>query len=711
MAEAIADAIMGSYSKKDGYFESPGYLCTWAQGHLLQLAEPESYDPKYKQWSLDHLPIIPVKYKLDQNPKTLDRLRTIKSLLPRCTSVVNACDSAREGQYIFGNIEQHLQIINKPVKRLWTSSVTKEALQQAWANMKDDREYRNLLIAGKARAAADWVIGINSTRAFTTKHNETLTLGRVQTPLLAMLLDHQNNIENFVVETYYQVQGTFGTGSESYTGIWQGPRLTDKVAAEQIAQSIKGKIGIVTHYEKKVTKANPPILFSLSLLQREASKKYGFEGSYTLELIQSLYEKKVLTYPRTSSSYVDETNIPEMHKAFDALLQTPYQQNMSGADKAWVSTSNKNVCNPKEIEDHHAILPTHIIPTSFESEDHRLIYDLIVRRFISHFFPPAEYIQYTILTEVNQEPFKSSIKELKDLGWKQVYADWKKPKEESEEEELKRGVQLTQNQQVFCLQGDTIPKETTPPKWYLEGEIPYIMKTLGKDIEDPEMRALMRDKGLGTEATRSGIVNQLKEKGYIYIEKNKVKVSQKGKQLIELVRSSGINILTSVTMTAEWEKELNLIAKGNTSPARFVDSVNKLVQYIVQQVKAQAAAPATFFKQTIGLCPACKNDLVESRYSYRCSDTSCSVNIPKEKGGKKLSAKNISDLITKGKTSVLTFKKKDESGTYDAALILKTDYTIGFEYANTNSGKGKAGSRSQGSSKSRSTSSYKKNGA
>lgn len=677
-ARAIADAILGQYQKHDGYFQNDRYTVTWAVGHLISLADPEEYDPKYTKWDLKLLPIIPNPIKLSPNPKTKKQLDVIKRLASSCTGIVNATDCAREGELIFGYIMEYLGI-NKPVKRLWTSSLTPDAIRKAFSTMKNGADYLPLLQAAKARSLADWLIGMNATRAFSVKHKDLLTIGRVQTPVLAMLYDRQRAIETFQKSKYYEVEATFQQGFQVYTGVWQGPTLTDQAAADHLTNKVKGKPAVIKDYQAKDSKENPPKLYDLTLLQQEANAKYGYSAQKTLDIAQSLYEKQAITYPRTSSNYVDETNVEFMQKVYDLVIQMPFGKALTaGADRLLVNVQNKNLCRPDKIDDHHAILPTEKLPHDMTEEEEE-IYEMILRRYLAHFFPPAEYKHYTIITEVEKETFKTNIKELKVVGWKAVNQPEDDPDEQ--QEQLQVNFQVDPTQSLQCIDSFTKEKETRAPKYYTEGSLVAAMKSAGKEIQDPDLRDAMKDSGLGTPATRANIIERLKHVGYIESKGKRLMITAKGKTIVELIRQSGIHVLTSPEMTAEWEKKLNEIAKNQFSVQQYMDTVIKFTHYIIQTVKGQHTLAPSATKPSLGKCPKCQHDVVETKKAFSCSrqQAGCDFVIWKEICKRKITSKVVSDLLNKGKTAYLTFVNKNGQN-FEARLILQGDGTTKFDF-------------------------------
>jgi len=731
MGRNIAAVIEPRAKNNRTYLEGEQYIITWAIGHLVGLAEPDAYDPKYKRWNLRDLPIIPEQFKIIPNPKTKDQLKVIGEVAKRCSHIVNACDAGREGQYIFALIQQQLKL-KQPVKRLWISDLTPESIGRGFAELKDSVEFENLTQAARARSEADWLIGMNASRAFTTRHQTLLSVGRVQTPVLALIYDRQKEIEAFESQTFYDVKALFKQDQLEYTGTWQGERLTSQEKAETIAAKVHGKNGTITKYEVKETKEYPFKLYDLTLLQREANAKYGYSAKKTLDLAQALYERhKVISYPRTNSNYVNEQNIEGMHKALHLLKSTSYASMAAGADPSRVHVNNKAVCNPQRVEDHHAILPTLKRPGTLSKEEQH-IYDLVITRFLSHFYPPAMYKQHTVLTEVEGETFKTGIKELLSLGWKVLIAQdtekkksksSKKGKEDEEEENQEwndRAFDLTPDKPVQCKKSEVKEKATQPPKNYTEGTLLKAMESAGKSIEDEALRDAMKDSGLGTPATRAATIERLKKVGYITMQGKKITVTQKGRTAVELIRHAGVELLASPEMTGQWERRLHQISKGEASADVFMQNVQKFTVSIINKVSSQRPAPSSLFggdedkskgrgkrsaskaapaskakvertskptpksapaasneapsvRSPLGRCPrpGCDGHIIEGRKGYGCANfkTGCSYVIWKEFAGKQISHAMLKSLLLQGKTQVLSFKNEDGS-TYKGRLIL-----------------------------------------
>lgn len=606
MGRNIAAAIDPKAKNYRSYLEGDQYIITWAIGHLIELAEPEAYDDRYKKWNIHDLPIIPDSFKLVPNKKTIDQLKVIAQLAKRSSMLVNACDAGREGQHIFSLIQRHLKL-SQPVKRLWISDLTSETIRKGFAELKDGAEYENLTKAARARSEADWLIGMNGSRAFTTKHNVLLSVGRVQTPVLALIYDRQKQIEAFSSLTFYELIGHFTQNEVTYKGIWQGETITDPAKAEQLARKVQGKEGRIESYERKETREFPFKLYDLTLLQREANSRLGFSAKKTLDIAQSLYEKhKVISYPRTNSNYVTEQNIAEMHKAISALQGTEYDELVKGANRNLVHKGNRFICNPAKVEDHHAILPT-TRKASGLTPDERKLYDLIVRRFLSQFYPAAEYKVHTVMTEVENERFKTTVKELLKIGWKVIYADQMKGRskagkgkdkeeEEKEEIEVNEPFSILPDSPVKCANAEVKEKETQPPKHYTEGTLLKAMESAGKQIEDDELRDAMKESGLGTPATRAATIERLKKVGYVEMLGKKIQLTQKGRTVIELIRGAGIELLTSPEMTGQWERRLNEISRGAASDRQFMENVKKFATMIVDKVRMQTRAAKTLFE-------------------------------------------------------------------------------------------------------------------
>lgn len=685
MGRTIAAVIEPKGKNHKTYIEGEKYIISWAIGHLLELADPDKYDSKYKRWTMNDLPIIPPSFKLVPNYKTRDQLKVIGDLAKRADRIINACDAGREGQLIFHLIFRYLKL-KHPVNRLWISDLTPETIRQGFLNLKDESHYSNLTKAAQARSEADWLVGINGSRALTVKYKDLLSVGRVQTPVLALIYDRQREIETFHPETYFEVFAEFQQESIRYKGKWQGEKLSDKGQAEKILEKVNNKPGRIESNVTKDTKEYPFKLFDLTLLQREANARYHFSAKKTLDIAQALYEKhKVITYPRTNSNYVTEQNIPEMHRTLEALRGTDYHKWVEGAQKSLVHKNNKSICNPTKVEDHHAILPT-MKKAGKLTPDEQKIYDLIVRRFLAQFYPAAEYKLHTIISLVEEERFKTQVKERVSEGWKIVYADWAKEKDKKpqgeEPEETDGSLTLNSELPVFCQKAKIEKKETKPPSMYNEGTLLKAMESAGKQVENEELREVMKDSGLGTPATRAAIIERLKKVGYIETAKRQMMITTKGRSTIERIRHAGIQLLTSPEMTGQWERRLHEISRGSASETGFMERVKTFTSFIVDQVKQQPitmdsteiTTPAHSKESATIPCPreGCKGQLFLGKKAYGCSlyKEGCKFVIWKQSFGKSLTLKMVKDLILKGKTNKLKFTSKNGTP-YEAKLVLK----------------------------------------
>ncbi|HJV45353.1 MAG TPA: DNA topoisomerase 3 [Bacillota bacterium] len=687
MGRHIAAVIEPKARNKKTHLEGDRFIITWAIGHLVGLAEPERYDMKYKKWNFAHLPIIPHSFQLNPLFRTKNQLDTIADLARKCHMIINACDAGREGQLIFSYIQKYLRL-HHPVKRLWISDLTEETIRKGFHELKDENEYKYLTSAAIARSEADWLIGMNGSRAFSSKHRMLLSVGRVQTPVLALIYDRMKEIEAFISTEYFQLFADFVGGATVYRGLWQGPRIVERSQAECIANKVNGKNGIITNREEKETKEWPLKLYDLTLLQREANAKYGFSAKKTLDLAQALYEKhKVITYPRTNSNYVNIETIPFMHKALDALRGTQYDQYLEKASKSRVHQQNKSVCNPAKVEDHHAILPTNKKAGKL-SVDEQKVYDLIVRRFLSYFYPPARYLMHTVLTMIENETFKTTGKEVLELGWKVLYEGQTVSNSVQDEEniqEWKSPFSLDERASVECRETLIKKLETKPPKLFTEGTLLKEMENAGKRIGDEDLREVMKDSGLGTPATRAGIIERLKKVGYIELRGRSIAISTKGAAAIELVRGAGIDLLTSPEMTGLWEKRLSEIAKGQAEIGPFMESVKKFTRKIVDHVSKQSAIPqiqtlADHFKQSdLPGCPneGCKGKIVKGKKGFGCSEYKggCRFFLWKTFMGKTLTESMVKNIILKNCTGKLKFK--DKQGNPFSAKIILVDRNTG----------------------------------
>lgn len=611
---------------RDGYIEGREYIITWCIGHLIQLSYPEEYNPRYKAWNMNDLPIFPGKFKLTANPSTMKQYETVKRLMldESISEIICATDAGREGQLIFGYVYL-ASGCKKEVKRLWISSMTDEAILQGFNNLKDNKEFFSLFQSAKARAEADWLVGINATRLFTVKYNQMLTIGRVQTPTLSLIVSRQKEIDNFVSEPFYEVEAD----CEMFSATWfnkNGTRLKTLEEAEEIKGKCENKEGIITKIQTKRATVERPLLYDLTELQRDGNKRYGYTAEQTLEAAQNLYEKyKLATYPRTDSRYLTKDMKAGL---MDLLLNIKqgWQGSAACVDKVIKQKLNtdKRVIDDKKVTDHHAIIVTPNIKNAGNinlPEREKNILRLIVARFIVALDRKQEYDQTDIELKIENEKFKARGKKIVIPGWKETEDTiLGKVKEETEDKEITANIK--QDDRITPKEIKVLTKKTTPPKPYTEASLLTAMETAGKQIEDEKLKEEMKSIGLGTPATRAGIIEKLISVGYIKRNKKNLIPTENGIQLIEIVHDK----LKKPDLTGEWESELGKIAKSEAASKDFILSIKKYVLEIIEEGKTSLIKDVNFIsiekkskKDVIGKCPKCGKDVFENRKSFYCS--------------------------------------------------------------------------------------------
>ncbi|MGC8777930.1 MAG: DNA topoisomerase 3, partial [Candidatus Caldatribacteriaceae bacterium] len=633
VAHDIAKAL-GQFADRKEYLEGEEYLITWALGHLVTLAEPEDYDKKLKSWRLSLLPIIPEEFKLKPIEGAEKRLAVIQELLASSDveSVVNACDAGREGELIFRYIYEFMGA-KKPVWRLWLSSMTREAIRSAFAELKAASDYELLAQAAKCRSEGDWLVGINGTRAFTTRYKILLSVGRVQTPTLAILVHREREIQEFRPTKYFEVFAEFTSPQGKYVGKWHNgeDRFFEESQAQAVVDKVLGKKGEVSDFtEQKVTEPHP-LLYDLTELQRDANRLLGYSAQRTLDIAQRLYEHhKLITYPRTSSRYLSEDLISQVEKSFKMLRRCGFHD-FAALVAPRRSLADRRVFDRNKVSDHHAIIPTgEDIHWEDLSEGERKVMDLVVRRFLSAFYPDALWMHRTIKTLVAGEKFVSKAKVLLEPGWRKLY----RGEEESEEEYLPR---LAKGTEVQVEKAWKEEKETKAPPRYTEAALLAAMEGAGRFVEDEELREILKESGIGTPATRASIIERLIEVGYVEREKKTLFPTPKGMELINLVEHIPVLELASPQLTGEWEKKLALIEKGQFSRELFMEEIKRLTEEIVEKVKSQDAGDVRAkMNSPVGQCPLCGAPVYESKKNFFCSrwKEGCSFSIWKSIAGK-----------------------------------------------------------------------------
>ncbi|HHW42607.1 MAG TPA: DNA topoisomerase III [Desulfotomaculum sp.] len=680
--------VLGRFTSRDGYLENGQYVVSWAFGHLLELAEPEDYDPALKKWDLAALPILPEQFKLNPIQKTRKQLNTLKKLLHSddIDAVVNACDAGREGELIFRRIYL-VAGCKKPVKRLWLSEATPSAIREAFKKLRDGRELDNLAAAARARAEADWIVGINATRAFSVafsvKHNTLLSVGRVQTPTLALVVAREREIRAFKPRPYWEIWATFrkDTG-ETYRGKWireKTDRLLDKEEAAAVARAI-GPTGKVTRVEQKEAREQPPTLFNLNDLQKEANKKYGLTARQALDAAQALYEKhKLLTYPRTDSRHLTEAIARDtLKERLAALAAAPeYAGLVPGNPPA----PGGRYVDDAKVTDHHAIIPTAVKPDlSALGKNERLVYDLVARRFLAIFHPDARYAVTGVTTVSNGETFISKGRVELDPGWKAVYGkhDDREAGKDDEEQSLPP---LIEGEAVAVQKAETPEKQTKPPARYTEATLLAAMENAGRMLEDKEMAETLKAAGgIGTPATRAAIIETLIKRGFIERQKKALVPTRKGETLVDLVPEE----LKSVELTARWEDGLRRIEEGLDDARLWLVGLKNFTWEVVQMAKEQEANDGVKQqKEVLGKCPLCGRDVLEYAKSYGCSGykDGCKFAVWKEIAGKKITSNQAKELFQKGRTGVLKGFKSKAGKSFDAILTLGEDGKVNFEFA------------------------------
>jgi DNA topoisomerase-3 len=589
-------AVLGAARRGEGFIEGKDDIITWCVGHLVELDDPDSYDARLKQWRMETLPIIPESFKYHPSERTKDQFRVIKELLGRkdVESVVNAADAGREGELIF-DLVYTLSGCRKPVQRLWISSLTHDAIIEGFNNLKPAESYKGLRDSAHARQQADWLVGMNATRAQTIRarqsgHDGVYSLGRVQTPTLALIVGRDHEISVFVPVNYYEVAADFRAQAGTYRGLWfnkEGTRFDQREAAEAIASRVKGKPGKIEKVEKKATRERPPLLYDLTALQRAANARYAFSAAHTLEVAQTLYEKKFITYPRTSSRHLSRSVNDEIKGHVEATRLGPYVEFIEKIlAQANVKLTARHV-DDKKVTDHHAVIPTkqRINPQSLSADEKR-IYDLVVRRFLAAFYPDAELERTTIITETEGERFITRGTVVLKAGWRAVDPPGRERRVETDEESVDAELPpVKAGESTETIHAEALEKQTKAPPRYTESSLLGAMETAGKKVEDEELRLAMKDSGLGTPATRAAIIETLLKREYVAREKKALVATEKGIALIKMLPSP---LLKSAELTGQWEQKLSLMARGEYALSAFINEVKIIVGDLVTQIASAA---------------------------------------------------------------------------------------------------------------------------
>ena len=679
--------IIGATSRRDGYFEGNGYQVTWTFGHLCTLKEPNDYTEQWKAWTFRSLPMIPQKFgiKLIEDDGVKKQFATIEKLMRAAEEIINCGDAGQEGELIQRWVMSKAKC-TAPVKRLWISSLTEEAIREGFQKLQDGKKFDNLYAAGSARAIGDWLLGMNATRLYTLKYGQNkqvLSIGRVQTPTLAIIVNRQKEIDAFKPEPYFEIKTIYREATFSAAS----GRFQNREDAAQVLEEISKDELVVGKIETKNSIEQPLRLFDLTSLQVDCNRKFGMGAEDTLRTIQSLYEKKLTTYPRVDTTYLSDDIYPKIPGILKNLkgyetLTAPLLQ-----DK--IRKTNKVFDNAK-ITDHHAIIPTGQYRVDLNQSE-KQVFDMVAKRFISVFYPDCKVANTTVEAKVGLHDFKATGKQILSPGWRTVYMNEKNP------------VQSDENLLPIFVTGEHGPHEpgllekfTQPPKYLNEATLLRAMETAGKSVDDEELRELMKDNGIGRPSTRANIIETLFRRKYVKKEGKRLVATQTGIDLIDSIENE---LLKSAELTGQWEKKLRLIELGQYDVTHFMDEMKQMVTEVVDQVKRsprkvfalapeepavpekkEKAAPA---EPTETTCPVCKKGtLKKGKNAWGCSDwkEGCRFIIPFEFMGKKLTDAQIKRLAEKGKTALIKgFKQGDD--TLDGFLELTSDFKISFSEA------------------------------
>ena len=580
--------ILGATASRDGYIEGNGYQVTWTYGHLCTLKEPHDYTEAWKPWSLSRLPMIPQRFgiKLIPQEHIEKQFAVVQKLMQNADSIVNCGDAGQEGELIQRWVMQKAGA-KCPVKRLWISSMTDEAIAEGFQQLKDKHDYQSLYLAGVSRAIGDWLLGMNATRLYTLKYGQNrqvLSIGRVQTPTLALIVNRQKEIEQFKPEPYWILSTTYRDTVFSST---KG-KFTKKEEGEKFLETISGKPFTVTDVQKKNGTEQPPQLYDLTSLQVDCNKKYSMSAEQTLNIIQGLYEKKLTTYPRVDTQYLSDDIYPKCPQTLQGLMEK-YSQLLAPLGGK-VLRKSKRVFDSSKVTDHHAIIPTGV-PARNLTDMERNVYDLIARRFIAVFYPDCKFATTTVMGKVENIDFKVSGKTILDEGWRVVYqkATGNQDKAESNESQDNpdNAEERTLPNFVKGESGDHVPslteKWTTPPKFYTEATLLRAMETAGKFVEDEELRAALKENGIGRPSSRAGIIETLFKRHYIKRERKNLIATPTGIELIDTIKEE---LLKSCELTGIWEKKLRDIEAKKYDPGQFIEELKEQIRQIVQEVMA-----------------------------------------------------------------------------------------------------------------------------
>jgi DNA topoisomerase-3 len=694
VAADIARAL-GGFTRKSDYFENDSYVLSSAVGHLLELVLPEEHDVKKGKWSFAKLPVIPPHFDLAPIERSEDRLNLLLRLLKRkdVTGLINACDAGREGELIFRYLVQHARA-KKPIERLWLQSMTQQSIRDGFSKLRADKDMLPLADAAKSRSEADWLVGINGTRAMTAFNSKEggfylTTVGRVQTPTLAILVEREDKIRSFTSRDYWEVHARFGAKEGEYPGRWfdlsfkkddDGERKPERIwelaAAEKVVAACRGKKGIATEETKPSTQLSP-LLFDLTSLQREANGRFGFPARMTLSLAQALYERhKVLTYPRTDSRALPEDYMPTVKDTLKELGGTTAFSTFAKQilKQGWVKP-NKRIFDNTKISDHFAIIPTLQTPKQLNEAEQKL-YDMVVRRFLAVFYPAAEFLQTTRVTKVAEHHFRTEGKVLQNPGWLAVYG-------RAVGDETENLPAIAQGEQVDVAEVAEKANQTKPPPRYSEATLLSAMEGAGKLVEDDELREAMAAKGLGTPATRAAIIEGLIREEYVNREGRELVPTPKAFSLMFALHMLHVVELASPELTGEWEHKLKLIEQGKLSRDEFMKEISGLVKKVVGMIKT-GEIPDVVYATVSAPCPKCGGVVQENYRKFQCQK--CDFNIWKVTSGREWTPDEVAQLITKRSIGPLTGFRSRMGKPFSAVVKLSDEFKAEFDFGQDSRG-------------------------
>jgi DNA topoisomerase III len=697
VAADIARAL-GGFTKTNDFFESDDFVLSSAVGHLVEIKAPEEFDVKRGKWSFANLPIIPPHFALNPIAKTEDRLKLLTRLIKRkdVDALINACDAGREGELIFRLIQQHAKA-KQPVQRLWLQSMTQQSIKDGFAKLRTDKSMLPLADAARCRSEADWLVGINGTRAMTAFNSRDggfylTTVGRVQTPTLAVVVEREEKIKRFISRDYFEVKASFAASNGQYDGRWFDPkfkkdeadpelkaeRLWDKATAEQIAAECVGQSAKAVD-ESKPSNQMAPALFDLTSLQREANGRFGFSAKTTLSIAQALYERhKVLTYPRTDSRALPEDYVETVKQTLVELEDAPdYGQFARKIGTSnWVNPKNKRVFDNSKISDHFAIIPTLQAPKNL-SEAEQKVYDMVVKRFLSIFYPAAEYLITTRITTVKTHLFKTEGRVLVNPGWLAIYG------KEAVKDDDTALIALPPNETLKTTAAQAIGLVTKPPARYSEATLLSAMEGAGKTIEEDELREAMAGKGLGTPATRAAIIEGLIAENYLYREGREIIPTAKGFQLLTLLRGLGVLELTLPALTGEWEFKLALMEKGQLDRDTFMQEIGAMTRKIVERAKTyEADTVPGDYATLVAPCPKCGQEVRENYRRFAC--TKCDFSISKTPGSRQFEIPEVETLLTEKLIGPLQGFRSKIGRPFAAILKITGEHKLEFDFGQSN---------------------------